>query len=229
MPSLPFSHTTAAVIFVDFSSKLKEVQNNVNAACKKAGRNSGEVKILAATKDRTVEEIKEVAVLGISLCGENYLQEAEEKISSLPEIEWHFIGHLQSNKAKKAVQLFDCIQSVDSIKLAKKIDASAEKHFPVFIEINIGEEKSKHGVSPTQLPSFFQSLKQFKNLDVKGLMCMAPFVEAEQTRGCFQKMKQLATQLGLKELSMGMSNDYSTAVEEGSTMVRLGTALFGER
>jgi pyridoxal phosphate enzyme (YggS family) len=206
------------------------IKKNVAEACARAGRSPADVQILAATKAQPVEKIRAAIDAGISACGENYLQEAERKINEIGRaVEWHFIGHLQGNKAKKAVQLFDCIQSLDSIKLAGKIDAAALSPLPVFVEVNIAKEESKFGVSPAGLPEFLASLEEFRNLQVRGLFCMAPFLPSGQTRPCFRKMRQLAARFSLGELSMGMSNDYAVAVQEGSTMVRIGTALFGER
>jgi pyridoxal phosphate enzyme (YggS family) len=212
------------------SQNLATIRKQISTACTKSGRKPEEVSILAATKGRTVDQVNEVIAAGISVCGENYLQEAEKKIAEIgSKVEWHFIGHLQSNKAKKAVELFDCIQSVDSAKLAGKINDAAEKPFPVFIEVNIGEEKTKFGVLPKNVATLFQEIKELPNLKIRGLFCMAPFVEPEHARSFFQKMKQLTNQLSLKELSMGMSNDFAIAVEEGATTIRLGTAIFGKR
>jgi pyridoxal phosphate enzyme (YggS family) len=206
------------------------IKKNIAAACAKSGRNANAVEVLAATKGRSLEQINAAIAAGIRICGENYVQEAEQKIKEIGgRAEWHFIGHLQSNKAQKAVELFSCVQSVDSLKLAQKINDAAAGKFPVFIEVNIAAEKSKFGVLPENVPSFYNEIKKLPNLQVKGLFCMAPFLPAEQTRQYFKKMRQLAQQLGLRELSMGMSNDYQIAIEEGNTMLRLGTALFGER
>ena len=209
---------------------IATIRKQVSAACVKSGRRPEDVSILAATKGRTVSQVNEAIAAGISVCGENYLQEAEKKIAEIgSRVEWHFIGHLQSNKAKKAVELFDCIQSIDSAKLAGKINDAAEKPFPVFIEVNIGEEKTKFGVLPKNVAPLFQEIKELPNLKIRGLFCMAPFVEPEQARPFFQKMKQLAGPLSLEELSMGMSNDFAIAVEEGATTIRLGTTIFGKR
>jgi hypothetical protein len=206
------------------------IKKNIASACAKAGRSASEVQLLAAVKAQPIEKINAAIEAGIRICGENYVQGAEQKIKEIGNaVEWHFIGHLQSNKAKKAVELFKCIQTVDSAKLAQKISDAATGKFPVFIEVNIAAEKSKFGVLPENVPSFYNEIKKLPNLQVKGLFCMAPFLPAEQARQYFKKMRQLAQQLGLRELSMGMSNDYAIAVEEGSTMVRIGTALFGER
>lgn len=212
------------------SQNLQRARQKTNSACAASGRNPSAVKILAATKGRPVEKIRAAVDAGISLCGENYVQEAEHKIAEIGKaVEWHFVGHLQSNKAKKAVQLFSCIQTVDSLKLARKINDASEKPFPVFVGVNIAEEETKFGVKPSELSPFFSQLKEFPNLEVMGLFCMAPFLPRGQTRPFFQKMSVLAQQLSLRELSMGMSNDFGIAIEEGSTMVRLGTALFGKR
>ena len=215
---------------VSIEENIANAKAAINSACIKAGRNPVEVTILAATKSQPIEKIREAVEAGVKVCGENYIREAEQKISEFGrKVEWHFIGHLQSNKAAKAVELFDCIQSVDSLKLAKKISSMSENLFPIFLEVNIAEEKSKFGFSPAGILSIFPEISALSNIQIRGLFCMAPLLPAEQTRPFFKKMKQLSTQLGLKELSMGMSNDYSVAVEEGSSMVRLGTALFGKR
>lgn len=218
------------MFYKELINNLAEIKKNIELSCVKAGRNSNSVKIVAATKGQSVEKINSVIANGIKFCGENYVKEAEKKINEIGNrAEWHFIGHLQSNKVKKAVEIFDCIQTLDSVKLAKKIDGIAEKPFPVLIEVNIGKEKSKFGISPENVFSFYNSLNDFHNLNIKGLFCLAPFVSAEQAREHFQLMKQLNSKLCLSELSMGMSNDYFVAIEEGSTMIRIGTALFGER
>lgn len=192
-----------------------------------------DIKLIAVTKTRNVEEIKEAINTGITCVGENKVQEAKQKFSFLPKVEKHMIGHLQTNKVKTAVELFDMIQSVDSIRLAKEISKKCEfigKVMPILIEINIGDEERKHGVKPEEAKDFIKEISQFKNIDVQGLMCIAPFIKAEETRPYFKKMKEVFDSLGnLRWLSMGMSNDYKIAIEEGSNMVRIGTAIFGER
>lgn len=218
------------MLYEELTNNLAEIKKNIELSCIKAGKNPDSVKILAATKGQPVEKINSVIANGIKICGENYVKEAENKINEIGNrAEWHFIGHLQSNKVKKAVEIFDCIQTLDSVKLAKKIDDIAEKPFPVLIEVNIGKEKNKFGIKPEGVFSFYDSLNEFHNLNIKGLFCMAPFVPAEQARKYFQLMKQLNSKLCLSELSMGMSNDYFVAIEEDSSMIRIGTALFGER
>ncbi len=191
------------------------------------------VKLIAVTKTRTVEEIKEAIISGITCIGENRVQEANEKFSLLPKVEKHMIGGLQTNKVRLAVELFDMIQSVDSLKLAREIDKRCEdigKVMPVLVEVNIGEESNKHGIKLKDVGSFVKEISQLKNISVQGLMCVAPLVSPEEARPYFKKMKQSFDSInGLKWLSMGMSNDYKTAIEEGSNMVRIGTAIFGER
>lgn len=191
------------------------------------------VKLIAVTKTRTIEEIKKAIEAGINCIGENRVQEAKQKFPSFPNVEKHMIGHLQTNKAKIAVELFDMIQSVDSVKLAKEISKRCEeinKVMPILIEINIGNEEIKHGIKPEKTKDFLNKISQFKNIDIQGLMCIAPFIKPEETRPYFKKMKELFESLGnLKWLSMGMTNDYKVAIEEGSNMVRIGTAIFGER
>jgi hypothetical protein len=191
------------------------------------------VKLIAVTKTRTVEEIKESINAGIICIGENRVQEAEEKFPYLPKVEKHLIGSLQTNKVRLAVELFDMIQSVDSLKLAKEIDKRCEaisKVMPVLVEVNIGEEFNKHGIKLEYVESFVKEISQLSNISVQGLMCVAPLVNPEEARPYFKKMKQTFDSInGLKWLSMGMSNDYKVAIEEGSNMVRIGTAIFWER
>ncbi|MBM3199939.1 YggS family pyridoxal phosphate-dependent enzyme [Candidatus Woesearchaeota archaeon] len=191
------------------------------------------VKLIAVTKTRTVEEINEAIRAGVNCIGENRVKEAEEKFNLLLKVEKHMIGSLQTNKVKLAVELFDMIQSVDSLKLAKEIDkrcAAIHKVMPVLIEVNIGNEKNKHGINPEDVKNFLLELSSLKHISVQGLMCVAPMLEPEQVRPYFKKMKQLFDSIGnLKWLSMGMSNDYKIAIEEGSNMVRIGTLLFGKR
>ncbi len=231
MPLLPLPHTANPKKALPVGFQMPSVKESLEKIREKISLapHPQKAKILAASKSQPIEKIQEAAAAGVKLFGENYLQEAEKKISQEPNLEWHFIGHLQTNKAKKAVELFKCIQTVDSLKLAKKINDASPKPFPVFLELNIASEKNKFGIKPEKLEPFFANLKQFQNLEVKGLFCMAPFMPKEQTRPFFQKMRSLSQTLSLKELSMGMSNDYTIAIEEGATMVRIGTALFGER
>ena len=200
------------------------------------------VELVAAAKTRTPEEILEAVDAGITIIGENYVQEAEKAFQIIGnKVRWHMIGHLQSNKAKKAVKIFDMIETVDSIKLAKAIDKACQtigKLMPVLIEINSGEESQKAGVLPKDTISLVKDISQFKNIKIMGLMTMGPFAgDPEDSRPYFQKTRKLFEEIKelnlpgveMKYLSMGMSNSYKVALEEGTNLVRIGTNLFGER
>jgi pyridoxal phosphate enzyme (YggS family) len=176
--------------------------------------------------------MREAIEAGIRHIGENRLQEALPKREALGDlaVTWHFIGHLQTNKAKKVVENFDWVECVDRSDLAEKLNQAATKPLPVLIEVNLGEETSKSGAEPEALEGLVESLKQYERLDLRGLMTIPPFSEdPEKVRPYFRKLRQLAERFGLPQLSMGMSNDFEVAVEEGATMVRIGTSLFGER
>jgi pyridoxal phosphate enzyme (YggS family) len=192
------------------------------------------VKILAATKTKLINDITEAIDSGIKIIGENYVQEAEEKYEKLnslfkeKNISFHFIGHLQSNKAKDAIKIFDCIETIDSKKLAEKINnfcKKISKKIDVMIEINFNERK-KSGIKISELDSLIHKIGTFQNLNLIGLMSIPPIRKEEI---CFKKMKELKEKYNLKELSIGMSSDYKIAIENGSTIIRLGTILFGKR
>ncbi|QEE15790.1 YggS family pyridoxal phosphate-dependent enzyme [Promethearchaeum syntrophicum] len=195
------------------------------------------VKLVAVSKKKPVELIEEAYNLGQRDFGENYIQDAIPKINklkNLKEIKWHFIGHLQSNKVKLAAQYFDMIQSIDSIKLAQKLNnacAELKKIMPILIEINIGAEISKGGINQENLFDLVEHIKSLKNLKLRGLMCIPPF--NENSKNFFKKMKTLFDKYkkdyNLDILSMGMSGDYRVAIAEGGNMVRIGTAIFGKR
>ncbi|MBN2110343.1 MAG: YggS family pyridoxal phosphate-dependent enzyme [Methanosarcinaceae archaeon] len=203
----------------------------------------GSVKLVSVTKTVDPDRINESIRAGASIIGENRVQEFDEKCDDILPCERHLIGHLQTNKVKKAVQLFDVIQSVDSLKLAREIDRRAEdagKVQEVFLQINIGEEPQKFGFGPDEVEKVIGEIAAFRNIRVKGLMCIPPFVPPEEARpyfkrmkGFFNDMKQRSPEFGnnidIRELSMGMSADYRVAVEEGATMVRVGSAIFGHR
>jgi len=194
---------------------------------------SRSVRLLAAVKGRSAEEITEAAKAGVCIIGENRMQEAREHFSSphFPSgTEKHFIGHLQSNKAREAVELFDVIETVDTVKLAMKIDAIAGemgKKQRIYLEVNIGKEKSKFGFAAGELPGAFAVISKLPNLEIEGLMGMAPL--GKDPRPYFRKLKALSYALQVKECSMGMSGDWKEAAEEGATIVRIGTGIFGER
>ena len=200
------------------------------------------VQLVAAAKTRTVAEISEAIQAGLTMIGHNYVQEAERSFEAIgTKAKWHMIGHLQSNKAKKAVRIFDMIETVDSLKLAKAIDKACRninKSMPVLIEINSGEESQKAGVISSDAVSLVKEISELENVQIMGLMTMGPFSgDPEYARPYFQKTRQLFDDieqanlpgLEMKYLSMGMSNSYRVALEEGANLVRIGTRIFGER
>lgn len=200
------------------------------------------VELVAAAKARTPEEILEAVEAGVKYIGENYVQEARDAFKLVGHrARWHFIGHLQTNKAKKAVELFDMIETVDSLKLAREIDKrckTIDKIMPILIEINSGREPQKFGIFPEEAESFIKEITPFENLKVKGLMTMGPaFGDPEKARPCFietrkafEKIKSLnIPNVKMKYLSMGMTNSYQVAIEEGANIVRIGTKIFGPR
>jgi pyridoxal phosphate enzyme (YggS family) len=228
----------------DVGKNLKSILNRIELACKRSGRDPSSVTLVGVGKTIPAERILEAASNGLKHLGENYVQEARDKKATLKDagLTWHFIGHLQTNKAKAAVELFDWIQTVDRTELAQKLDKASLKlrtePLPVLIEVNIGKEPTKSGIMPEELKNFYDTLSAFDGLIVKGLMVIPPFFEdPEMVRPFFRRTRELLDELRLHsrspeqltELSMGMSHDFEVAIEEGATMVRIGTALFGER
>jgi pyridoxal phosphate enzyme (YggS family) len=200
------------------------------------------VELIGVAKTRNLEEIQEAVDAGIRNIGENYVQEAERAYQQIGQaVKWHMIGHLQSNKAKKAVRIFDMIETVDSVKLAEAIDRACGdigKVMPVLIEINSGEESQKAGVMPEDAASLIREMTVFRNIRIMGLMTMGPFSgEPEDARPYFRRTREVFDEIRntnlsgveMKHLSMGMSNSYNVAIEEGANMVRIGTKIFGER
>jgi len=200
------------------------------------------VELVAATKTRSIEEINQAIKAGVKIIGENYVQEAEEKFRVIgKKVKWHMIGHLQKNKVKKALEIFDMIETVDSTKLAREIDKISKKEgivFPVLIEINSGKEEQKSGVLPENVESFVEEITKFENIKVEGLMTMGPFVKNpeeikpyfELTRELFEKLKLKSyPNVEMKYLSMGMTDTWKIAIEEGANLVRIGTGIFGPR
>jgi pyridoxal phosphate enzyme (YggS family) len=200
------------------------------------------VELIGVAKTRSLEEIREAVDAGIRNIGENYVQEAERAYQKIGQaVKWHMIGHLQSNKAKKAVRIFDMIETVDSVKLAEAIDRACGdigKVMPVLIEINSGEESQKAGVMPEDAASLIREMTVFRNIRIMGLMTMGPFSgEPEDARPYFRRTREVFDEIRntnlsgveMKHLSMGMSNSYNVAIEEGANMVRIGTKIFGER
>lgn len=213
---------------------LERVRANVAAACARVRRKPEEVTILAATKGRGAGQIKEAVSLGITDIGENRMQELEEKYPDIKGLgaDIHFIGHLQSNKVKKAVEMCDYIQSVDSLDLLRKIHYASldiEKVQNIFLEVNTSGEPQKYGMPPEEVESLLTTMKNLPYHNVKfiGLMTMAPIVKnQEEARPYFQKLWDIRESLNLKHLSMGMSDDYEVAVEEGATVIRIGRKIF---
>ncbi len=220
---------------------LERVLERVERALEQARRKDEGVKILAASKRQSQEKIRLLYHLGIRLFGENYVQEAEKKVEALKDlsIEWHLIGRLQTNKVKKALKIFDVLETLDRLELAREIEkrlADSERVLPVLIEVNIGCEETKAGVTPENFLKFSEEIVQFRHLEVRGLMCLPPFKEdPEEVRPYFVKMRRLFEEVkplfgpNFRELSMGTSQDFEVAIEEGATIIRLGTILFGPR
>jgi PLP dependent protein len=225
---------------MDLTANLASLRERIRAACARANRDPSSVQLLAVTKTQPPEVVNQAAQLGLSLFGENKIQEAKNKIPLGPgRATWHMIGHLQSNKARDAVGLFSMIQSIDSLHLAEEINKRAEqaaKTMPVLLEVNIVGEASKFGYKPEQLLADFARLNALPRLEIHGLMTIPPWTPLpERVRPVFRRLRELRSEceqlLGapLPHLSMGMSGDFEVAIEEGATMVRIGTALFGER
>ena len=227
----------------DILENLAQIKERLHIACSSAGRDPDQVRLVGVTKTVAIERIRQAVAAGVSVLGENYVQEARPKIDNLADLkpEWHFIGHLQSNKAKTAVELFDWIQTVDRESLALALNREAvkkEKFLPVLIQVNVGGEETKSGASPGDVLPLYRSLSKMEALRVRGLMTLPPYCDNPQdVRPYFQKLKRLLEQLRqaaerpeqLTELSMGMSHDFEVAIEEGATLIRIGTALFGSR
>jgi pyridoxal phosphate enzyme (YggS family) len=219
------------------AANIESLKTRIAAAAARAGRDASAVRLVGASalsKGVTNEMVLAALDAGLRDFGENYVQEAQQRISELGEragdAHWHFIGHLQSNKAAVAASLFDTIESVDSLKLAQALSRRAEKPLPVMLEVNVSGEASKHGLAPSDVAATVEAAGALPNIDLVGLMTMAPEVDdSEQTRPVFHTLRELAEANGLPELSMGMTNDFEVAVEEGATMVRIGRALFAGR
>jgi pyridoxal phosphate enzyme (YggS family) len=225
---------------VNLEANLRRIRERIAAACARAGRDPASVTLLAVAKGQPPERVAEAAQLGLTLFGENKVQEARAKIPLCPgRLRWHMIGHLQSNKCRDAVELFDTIQSVDSLRLAEEIHKRADqaaKSLPMFLEVNVIGEASKFGYRPESLLPDLPQLARLPRLELQGLMTVAPWTpEPEKVRPVFRQLRELKERceqiLGvpLPHLSMGMSGDCEVAIEEGATLVRIGTALFGER
>lgn len=224
------------------AENLKVVEAKIEAACKRANRNRDEVTLIAVSKTKPISVLSEVYQEGIRCFGENKVQELTEKYDQLPsDVKWHLIGHLQRNKVKYIVDKVELIHSVDSLRLAETIEQEAakkEKIVNILIEVNVAEEESKFGVKVDEVISLVEEIAKFPHIRIKGLMTIAPYVEnPEENRKVFACLQKLSVDIEEKNidnvsveiLSMGMTNDYEVAIEEGATMVRVGTGIFGER
>lgn len=230
---------------MSIAENLHSIQEQIAAACRKANRAKADVRLMAVSKVHPVEAILEAYAAGHRLFGENRVQEFQEKSSQLaarhaelPGLEMHLIGPLQSNKTGKAAELFDAVDAVDALKIAQRLDNSATalgKRLPVLIEVKLSHEESKHGIAADELPALLKAMSGLQSVEAVGLMTVPPWSEnAETARPYFRELRRLRDESvkrypRLVELSMGMSNDFHVAIEEGSTCVRVGTAIFGTR
>ena len=221
---------------------LQEVEEKIQSACQRAGRDRSEVTLVAVSKTKPAATLQEAYELGVRVFGENKVQEIREKYEVLPkDIEWHMIGHLQTNKVKYIVDKVRLIHSVDSLRLAEVIEKEAEKHnrvVDILLEVNVAEEESKFGLKTDEVLPLAERITEFSHVRLRGLMTIAPFVEnPEKNRAIFANLHKLYVDIKEKNidngtvsiLSMGMTNDYEVAIEEGATMVRVGTGIFGAR
>ena len=225
---------------MDLASNLETIRRRIEAACARAGRPESSVTLLAVTKGQPPDVVSEAAQLGLTVFGENKVQEAKAKIPLCPgRLRWHMIGHLQTNKCRDAVDLFEMVQGVDSLHVAEELNKRADqaaRMLPILLEVNIVGEASKFGYPPERLLAELAQLNSLNRLEIHGLMTVPPWAaEPERVRPIFRQLRELKSQceqqLGapLPQLSMGMTGDFEIAIEEGATMVRLGTALFGPR
>ena len=216
---------------------LAAIKKRIEAAARKIGRNADEIKLVAVSKTHKSDILQSAIEAGVNIFGENKVQEAEGKIEILgrQELEWHLIGHLQSNKARKAVKLFDCIHTLDSVELAERLERICteedKEKLSVLVQIDLAKEATKNGVEEKDLPRLIRFLQTCERLKLDGLMVIPPFFEtAENVRPFFKRLREIRDEvLPSGELSMGMSHDFEIAIEEGATIVRVGTAIFGER
>jgi pyridoxal phosphate enzyme (YggS family) len=223
--------------------RLEQIRQRIRQAAESCNRDPDSVHLVAVSKTIAADIVKEAIEAGVTILGENYVQEARDKFMALAQypVSWHFIGHLQSNKAKYAVRLFDLIHSVDSLKLARELDKQAgklDKIQQILVQVNISAEDTKSGIPTDEAPRLIAEISRLKNLAVKGLMTMPPyFYQPQKVQPFFAALRNLRDQINeqslpnvsLDELSMGMTGDFEVAIKEGATLVRIGTAIFGER
>jgi pyridoxal phosphate enzyme (YggS family) len=218
----------------DIRTNLERVRARIARAAERAGRRPDDVLLVAVSKTVDAERVRAAVTAGVSALGENRVQEAKEKVALLGHpVPWHLIGHLQTNKVKDALAIFDVIQSLDRLELAQECDRRARARGRVveaLLEVNVAGEASKGGFAPGAVPAALEAIARLDHIHLQGLMAIPPAVErAEDARGWFRALRELAERHGLKEISMGMSADFEVAVEEGATIVRVGTAIFGAR
>jgi pyridoxal phosphate enzyme (YggS family) len=222
----------------EIGKRLADVQARIRAASARSGRPPTAVRLVAVSKTVGVGPIREALAAGVEILGENRVQEARDKISVLPPVSWHLVGHLQTNKAKLAVALFELIHSLDSVRLAEELDRQGQqagKRVRCLVEVNVADEPQKSGIAAGEVHDLLRATRSLPAVQIEGLMAVPPFLpDPEATRPYFRKLRELRDRLGgegyrLPELSMGMSQDFEEAVEEGATMVRIGTAIFGPR
>ena len=226
----------------EIQQNINQIQKRIEAAAQRSGRKKEDILLLAVSKTIDVERIKEAVACGLKELGENKVQEILEKYEPMgEEVKWHLIGHLQTNKVKYIIDKVKLIHSVESLKLAEEISKRAKKAnkvMDILIEVNMAAEESKFGVAPEDTLSLIQKIALLDNICIRGLMTVAPFVEnSEENRECFRRMKQLSVDINAEKidnvymdiLSMGMSNDFEIVIEEGATIVRVGTSIFGRR
>ncbi len=222
-------------------NNFKRIQNQIHQCCEKNGIDYNNIKLIAVTKTRNADEINRAVQAGALDIGENKVQEIMDKHQDVLPVQWHMIGHLQTNKVKYIIDKVHMIHSLDSLKLAEEINKRAKQHhkvMDVLVQVNAAEEESKYGLTIKDSRSFIETLQRYENIHVKGLMTIAPFVEnSENVRKYFRQMKQLfddckdlvSGNVTMQYLSMGMTNDFEVAIEEGANMIRIGTAVFGPR
>jgi pyridoxal phosphate enzyme (YggS family) len=218
---------------IDVAANVATILERIARAAEKADRDPAQVRLVAAAKKKDAAMIDAAIAAGVADIGENYVREAEARKAEVSgTARWHMIGHLQKNKVRKAVELFDLIQTVDDAELGAEISrrgAALQRVVRVLVEVNLANEPTKSGVPPARLSGIVDELRALSHLSVDGLMTIPPPGSAEQTRPFFRRLRELRDQLALRELSMGMSDDFDTAIEEGATMVRVGRAIFGAR
>jgi len=226
----------------NIAENIRRVKERMEAAARRVGRNPGEIRLVAVSKTVDAERVLQAVQAGVEILGENYVQEGKKKIDRVGhQVGWHFIGHLQTNKAKIAVRLFDLIHSVDNLELAEELNRAADQHgkvLPILLQINLSGEATKFGASEEEAFKMAEQISRMPALAVAGLMTLPPYFEnPEEARPYFIHLRELGERLrrekilrlAMRELSMGMSNDFEVAIEEGATLVRVGTAIFGPR